>query len=40
MQRSRLQPLYPRLADFRELLKQYDPGGKFRNEYLNMNIYA
>jgi alditol oxidase len=40
MQRSRLQPLYPRLADFRELLKQYDPGGKFRNEYLNRNIYA
>src|SRR5256886_10390270 len=27
-----------RLADFKELLHQYDPDGKFRNEFLNRNI--
>lgn len=35
---SRLQSLYPRISDYRALLKQYDPTGKFRNEYLNANI--
>jgi len=29
-----LQARYERLADFRKLLGHYDPGGKFRNEFL------
>ena len=28
------------LPDYQELLKQYDPKGKFRNDFLNTNIYA
>jgi xylitol oxidase len=31
---------YERFADFRTLLKKYDPGGKFRNHYLDVNIYG
>ena len=31
--------LYPRLQDFRELLRRYDPGGKFRNAYLDRHIF-
>ena len=37
---SRLDRLYQKLPEYRELLKHYDPGGKFRNEYLNRNIFA
>ena len=37
---ARVQSLYPKLADYRELLKHYDPDGKFRNEFLNTNIYG
>jgi alditol oxidase len=40
MARSRLQSLYEKLPDYRELLKDYDPGGKFRNAYLSTNIYG
>jgi alditol oxidase len=36
---SRLRELYPRLAEYQALLHQYDPGGKFRNEYLSTNFY-
>lgn len=32
---QRLQSLYERLPDFRELLLQHDPGGKFRNSFLD-----
>jgi xylitol oxidase len=35
---ARLQALYPRLPEFRSLLKAHDPTGKFRNEYLERNI--
>lgn len=31
--RSRLQQLYPRLDAFRELAAQFDPDGRFRNDY-------
>lgn len=31
--------LYQRLPDFQRLLKQYDPSGKFRNDFLAANIY-
>jgi xylitol oxidase len=37
---ARLQSLYERLPDYQALLAQYDPQGKFRNEYLNRNIYG
>jgi xylitol oxidase len=37
---SRLKPLYARLPDYQELLKHYDPRGKFRNEFLDTNIYG
>ncbi len=35
---SRLQSLYPKLPDYRALLKQYDGQGKFRNAFLNTNV--
>ncbi len=34
-----LQARYERLSDFRQLLKEYDPRGKFRNDYLNQYIF-
>jgi xylitol oxidase len=37
---SRLQSLYERLADFRQLLTLYDPKGKFRNAFLDRNIFG
>ncbi len=30
---------YPRLADYQALVAQYDPKGKFRNAFLDRNIY-
>ena len=38
MQPVRLQSLYPKLPEFRALVKQYDPTGKFRNDYLASTI--
>jgi xylitol oxidase len=37
---SRLKSLYAKMPDYQDLLKQYDPSGKFRNEFLNTNIYG
>jgi xylitol oxidase len=37
---SRLRQLYPKFEDFQALAKRYDPNGKFRNDYLNKNIYS
>jgi xylitol oxidase len=37
---SRLQSLYEKLPAYRELLKQYDPSRKFRNEFLSTNIFG
>ena len=37
---SKLQAHYARLGDFRELVKHYDPAGKFRNEFVDSNLYA
>lgn len=34
-----LRARYARYNDFMELVKQHDPKGKFRNEYLNLNVY-
>ena len=38
--RSRLQQLYPKFADFQELARINDPNGRFRNDYLDRNIYG
>lgn len=37
---SRLKSLYEKLPDFQKLIKEYDPKGKFRNEFLDRNLYA
>jgi xylitol oxidase len=37
---SVLQSRYDKLADFKELIKQYDPEGKFRNEFLDTKLYS
>jgi xylitol oxidase len=31
---------YEKFPDFLKLVKQYDPEGKFRNHYLDLNIYS
>ena len=40
MEPARLQSRYERLADFKDLLKEHDPRGKFRNEFLAKNLYG
>jgi xylitol oxidase len=37
---AKLQPHYARLADFRDLVKHYDPSAKFRNEFVEKNLYS
>ena len=34
-----LEPVYPRMADFRTLAKEFDPAGKFRNGFLSDHLY-
>jgi xylitol oxidase len=36
----KLQAQYPRMADFKALLKEHDPQGKFRNQYIDANLFA
>jgi len=31
---------YEKFSDFLALVKKYDPDGKFRNAYLDLNIYS
>ena len=40
MSAARLRARYERLSDFVEVCRKYDPHGKFRNEFLNANIFA
>ncbi|HET6256522.1 MAG TPA: D-arabinono-1,4-lactone oxidase [Puia sp.] len=40
MSHRRLAALYPRLADFQHLLREHDPKGKWRNDFLNTNIFG
>jgi xylitol oxidase len=35
-----LQSRYEKLADFKELINKYDPEGKFRNEFIEKNIFG
>jgi xylitol oxidase len=37
---TRIQGQYAKLPDYKALLEHYDPNGKFRNEYLNTNLYT
>src|ERR1700730_13768196 len=37
---ERLRTRYEKLPDFVELSKKYDPRGKFRNDFLNRNIFS
>jgi xylitol oxidase len=37
---ARLQALYARLPEFQQLLRSYDPQGKFRNAFLNTYIFG
>ncbi len=32
---STIQHLYPKMPDYQALLKQYDPQGKFRNQFID-----
>jgi len=32
--------VYPKLADFKSLVQQYDPNGKFRNELITSELYS
>ena len=40
MSPNRLRSLYKKLPEFVQLSRQYDPSGKFRNDFLNTNIFA
>jgi xylitol oxidase len=37
---SRLKLLYEKLPDFQQLMHEYDPHGKFRNKFLDTNIFS
>lgn len=37
---TRLRQLYPKMDDFKSLLHQYDPTGKFRNEFIDTEIFG
>ena len=36
----RLEPLYPRMEEFRALARRLDPDGKFRNAFLNRHVFG
>jgi xylitol oxidase len=40
MSPAELKSIYKRLPDFIQLSKKYDPQGKFRNEFLNTNVFS
>ena len=40
MSPSVLQSRYEKLGDFKQLINQYDPNGKFRNDFLSKNLYS
>lgn len=40
MTHADLREIYVRLPDFQRLLEKHDPTGKFRNDYLNKNIFG
>jgi len=36
---EKVQDEYPRLAEFKALVKHYDPAGKFRNAFIDTELY-
>lgn len=40
MSPARIKPLYPQLSSYQGMLAGYDPQGKFRNRFINTNIYG
>jgi alditol oxidase len=40
MSHMRLKELYPHMGEFQELLRQYDPNGKFRNAWIDRVIFG
>ena len=40
MPAAEIQSRYPKLEDFIQLANKYDPKGKFRNDFLNTNVFA
>jgi xylitol oxidase len=40
MDAARVRSLYPKLEDFRDLLRKYDPTGKFRNAFVEEYIFG
>jgi xylitol oxidase len=40
MQPAHLRSHYARMLDYQAVLAQYDPNGKFRNKFINTNIYG
>jgi xylitol oxidase len=36
---ARLHALYEKMSDYQALLKDHDPTAKFRNEFVNHNIF-
>ncbi len=40
IQPSRIRPSYPKLQEFKDLTAHFDPSGKFRNAYLETNLFA
>jgi len=37
---AHLKAIYAKLPDFRQLLLQFDPNGKFRNSFINQYIFS
>jgi xylitol oxidase len=37
---ARLRSQYTRMSDFKAMLTQYDPDGKFQNEFINKNLFG
>jgi xylitol oxidase len=37
---AQLESRYPLLSEFESLIKHYDPSGKFRNEFIDHNLYS
>ena len=37
---EQLAPLYPKLPEFQELGRSYDPDGKFRNQFVDLHVFG
>jgi alditol oxidase len=37
---AQLQTSYEKLNEFKDLIQEHDPGGKFRNDFLTKNLYG